>query len=375
MMGEQKVKLDKASLYWIIATVVIITAAFLNMVKMFLVPLFLAAILSMLFAPIFRWFNRHLKNRPTIASVLTIFAVIIALILPLFFIIDIIIKQTSEYMTHARTLTSNLSQTSTADTITFIEKLPFGHWIIAHQTEILTKVAEISQKVATIILNLLPAIGQQAVSFFLSMFIMLYAMFFFLQYQGNLFGKLFAYTGLPNELKNELSERVISISRATIKGTIIIGVIQGLLGGIGFALTGSPAPAFLGAVMAIASIIPGIGTAVVWIPVVIYLFMQGQAMHATILLAWSAGIVGTIDNILRPRLVGNDTKMPDLLILISTLGGISVFGAVGIILGPVIAGLFVSIWAVVKYHNNDIDNEIDGDKQAQGETNANEKRA
>ncbi|MFV0321502.1 MAG: AI-2E family transporter [Alphaproteobacteria bacterium] len=374
-MGEQKVTLDKASLYWIIATVVVITFAFLNMIQMFLVPLFLAAILSMLFAPIFRWFNQHLKNRPIFSSILTIFTVIIALIFPLFFIIDIIIKQTSEYMVHARTLTSNISQTSTADTIIFIEKLPFGHWIIAHQTEILTKVAEISQKIATIVLNLLPAIGQQAVSFFLSMFIMLYAMFFFLQYKGNLFSKLFAYTGLPNEIKDELSERVISISRATIKGTIIIGIVQGLLGGIGFALTGAPAPAFLGAVMAIASIIPGIGTAVVWIPVVIYLFMQGQTMHATILLAWSAGIVGTIDNILRPRLVGNDTKMPDLLILISTLGGISVFGAVGIILGPVIAGLFVSIWAVVKDHNNDIDYKIDDVSQAQGGSNANKKRA
>lgn len=373
-MSEHKIKFDKASLYWIIVTVVLITIIFLNMVKIFLVPLFLAAILSILFAPLFRWFNKYLGQHSVIASVFTILTVIIALIIPLFFVIDIIIQQTSEYMAHIRNISNNISQTSTADTLTFIEKLPFGHWIIAHQTEIITKLAEFSQKVAATILNLLPAIGQQAVSFFLSMFIMLYAMFFFLQYKGNLFGMLFSYTGLPNTLKDELSERVISISRATIKGTIVIGIVQGLLGGIGFALTGAPAPAFLGAVMAIASIIPGIGTIVVWVPVVIYLFAQGQTMHATILLAWSAGIVSTIDNILRPRLVGNDTKMPDLLILISTLGGISIFGAVGIILGPVIAGLFMSIWAVVKEHNNDTDNETDTGAHAQGGINANEKR-
>ncbi len=367
-MSEQKIKLDKGHLYWVILVVVIITMTFLNMIKAFLIPLFLAAILSMLFAPIYNWFNTQLKNRRTIASALTILTVIVAVIIPLFFVIDIIITQAQEYVVDIRRISANISKTSSADTLNFIEKLPYGHLILQYQTEILTKVAQISQKIATTMLNLLPAIGQQALSFFLGLFIMLYAMFFFLQSKGNLFGMIFSYTGLPNDLKDELSERVISLSRATIKGTVVIGIVQGTLGGIGFALTGVPAPAFLGAIMAIASIIPGIGTLVVWLPAVIYLFSQGQTVPGAILLAWSAGVVGTIDNILRPRLVGSDTKMPDILILVSTLGGITKFGAVGLILGPVVAGLFMSIWAVVKEHN---DQNIDY-SYVKGGNNANE---
>jgi len=138
----------------------------------------------------------------------------------------------------------------------------------------------------------------------------------------------------------------LSVSRATIKGTLIIGIIQGTLGGIGFAVAGIGSAVFWGALMAILSVLPGIGSALVWVPGVIYLLLTGNVVAGVLLAAWCAGVVGTIDNVLRPILVGRDTEMPDLLILLSTLGGLSLFGASGLVLGPVLAALFMTVLAI-----------------------------
>ena len=123
-------------------------------------------------------------------------------------------------------------------------------------------------------------------------------------------------------MKSEFLERLGSVTRATIKGTLVIGIIQGALAGIGFWVAGLDGAAFWGTIMAVLSIVPGIGAALVWVPAVIYLFVIGETLAAILLLAWCAAIVGTVDNVLRPTLVGKDAKMPDLLILIGTLGGL-----------------------------------------------------
>ena len=141
-------------------------------------------------------------------------------------------------------------------------------------------------------------------------------------------------------------KQFVSVSRATIKGTLIIGVVQGALGGIGFAVAGIHGAVFWGTIMTVLSIIPGIGASLVWIPAVIYLVAVGKVVPALVLTAYCALVVGTADNFLRPRLVGRDAQMPDLLILFSTLGGILMFGVAGFIVGPILAALFVTIWDI-----------------------------
>jgi len=139
-------------------------------------------------------------------------------------------------------------------------------------------------------------------------------------------------------------EKFLSVSRATLKGTLIIGILQGGLAGGAFAVVGLDGAAFWGTIMVVLSIVPGIGTALVWFPAVIYLFAVGQTAAAIGLFVWCAAVVGTVDNVLRPWLVGKDTKMPDLLILLGTLGGLVVFGAKGIVIGPIVAALFITVW-------------------------------
>jgi predicted PurR-regulated permease PerM len=173
---------------------------------------------------------------------------------------------------------------------------------------------------------------------------MIYAMVYFLQERTSVLAQLMRYSGLPPAFQEQLVDRVVSISRATIKGTLLIGIAQGVLGGIGFWVVDIPAAAFWGAVMMVASVIPGVGPALVWLPAVIYLFATGETVSAIGLALWCGLVVSTIDNVMRPALVGKDTQMPDLLVLVSTLGGLTMFGAVGLIIGPVIAGLFMTMW-------------------------------
>ena len=153
-----------------------------------------------------------------------------------------------------------------------------------------------------------------------------YAMFFFFRDGHKILERIFYYTPLSDEDETRMLTQLASITRATVKGTLVIGIIQGALSGIAFWVAGIEGAALWGTIMTILSIIPGIGAALVWVPAVIILFVTGQHLTATLLAAWCAAVVGTVDNFLRPVLVGRDAKMPDLLILIGTLGGLFLFG-------------------------------------------------
>ena len=151
---------------------------------------------------------------------------------------------------------------------------------------------------------------------------------------------------LSDEDEALMLQRFTSITRATIKGTLVIGIIQGTLAGFAFWVAGIDGVAFWGTIMAILSIVPGIGAALIWVPAVIYLIVTGELLAGLLLFAWCAAVVGTIDNILRPILVGKDARMPDLLILVGTLGGLFLFGPIGFIVGPIVCGLFLTVWDI-----------------------------
>ena len=141
-------------------------------------------------------------------------------------------------------------------------------------------------------------------------------------------------------------EKFTSVTRATLKGTAVIGILQGIVAGLAFAVVGIPSAVFWGTIMTILSVIPGIGSALVWGPAAVILAASGHYAKAIGLALFCGLVVGSLDNFLRPRLVGKDTQMHELLILFGTLGGIFMFGAVGIIIGPIVAALFVTVWEI-----------------------------
>ena len=151
---------------------------------------------------------------------------------------------------------------------------------------------------------------------------------------------------MKNEDESYLLNEFQKTTRATIKGTIIVALAQGFLGYMTLLLLGVKGALIWGAVMALLSIIPAVGTILVWLPIALVLFLNGQIMEASILIFSGIFIIGMIDNLLRPILIGKETKIPDYLILLTTIGGISIFGITGFIIGPIIASLFISIWSL-----------------------------
>jgi predicted PurR-regulated permease PerM len=159
-----------------------------------------------------------------------------------------------------------------------------------------------------------------------------------------LLGKMLYFLPLRDEDEQLLLRRFTSVTRATIKGTLIIGLLQGLICGLAFAIAGIKGSVFWGTVMAAASIVPAFGTALVWVPALVILLLLGDFTGAIILGVLCGLVAGNLDNLIRPRLVGKDTEMHDLFVLFGTLGGIAMFGILGIIIGPIIAALFITIW-------------------------------
>jgi predicted PurR-regulated permease PerM len=161
-----------------------------------------------------------------------------------------------------------------------------------------------------------------------------------------LIDKILYYLPLEDQDEQRMLDKFTSVTRATLKGTAVIGILQGTLAGAAFAVVGIHSAVFWGTIMAVLSFIPGIGAALVWVPAVIFLAATGHPAKAIGLGVFCAAVVGSIDNLLRPILVGRDTQMHELMILFGTLGGIIMFGVVGIIIGPIIAALFVTVWEI-----------------------------
>jgi predicted PurR-regulated permease PerM len=236
---------------------------------------------------------------------------------------------------------------STPDRLTaFLHRLPFWDTIQPYQGLITSKLAEMAGRVGTFLVASVAAASRGTALFFFHLFIMLYAMFFFLLRGKEYMARILYYIPLDPAAENRLVAKFTSVARATIKGTLVIGVVQGGLAGLSFLVVGIDAWAFWSVIMMVLSIIPGIGTILVWVPAVIYLFATGATGAAIGVGLWCAIVVGSVDNLLRPRLVGRDTQMSDLLVLLSTLGGIVAFGASGFIIGPIIAALWVTVWEI-----------------------------
>ena len=231
-----------------------------------------------------------------------------------------------------------------------IERVPYADQIQgqvqAYSAQIVEKLGLVAGRVSTFLVQSLSAATKGTVGFLFQLFVMLYAMFFFLAGGRKALDKALSYVPLPEADKELMLDKFVSVARATLKGTLVVGIVQGGLAGLAFAVVGIQGATFWGTLMVVLSVIPGIGTALIWGPAVIYLFAVGKTAAAIGLAVWCALVVGTVDNFLRPKLVGADTQMPDLLILLSTFGGLSMFGAVGLVLGPIVAALFIAVWQI-----------------------------
>ncbi len=322
-----------------------ISLLFLMVVRRFLLAVLLAAVFAGLAYPLYRWMLRRARGRRALAAVATILVLLLGVALPLAGFLTIVASEAVQVSQGAGDWFQQ--QAGRLDDLrSLVERVPFAGRLLPESGDLAEQFREVAGRTGTALMGQVAAATRGTLSFFLQLFILLYAMFFFLLDGPDILRKILYYIPLDPAEEEALLERFVSVTRATLKGSLFIGAIQGGLAGLAFWVAGVPGPAFWGTVMVVLSVIPAIGAAFVWIPAVAYLFLVGKVAAGVGLLVWCTLVVSTVDNFLRPRLVGRDARMSDLLILLSTLGGIFVFGAVGFIVGPIIAALFVSIWHI-----------------------------
>jgi len=336
----------KFHLLMIALAALVIGAAFFSLVRAYLMSLFLAAVFSALAAPIYRKVYSLTGDRENLSVAITLGLLSVGVLFPLSAVVVLGVQQASTVAGNVSAWIDRIDLAAMQASVP--DWLPFQVDLVELGATVAARVAEAAGQIANLFVGLLSQATRGTAVFFLNLFILVYAMVFFLPQKRNMLEQLLAHSGLPTSVQDALSQRAVSISRATIKGTVVIGIVQGILGGAGFWMFGLPGGAFWGCVMAVLSVIPGVGPPLVLIPGIIVLFAAGEAANAVGLAVWTAVVVTTVDNFLRPVLVGRDTKMPDLLVLISTFGGLAAFGAAGLVAGPVIAGLFVTIWSALE---------------------------
>lgn len=334
---------DRVNNIVLVLMVIAISALFFSMIHQFLMAIFLAGLFSALAHPVYRRFRILYKGHRHMASVTTLLLMIVVVLLPLFLLIGVVVGQAID-VSQAVTpwIKRNLEQ---PDELTaFLQGLPFYEYLEPYRGAILEKAGALVGSVSNWIVGGLSQATFGTVNFLFMTFVFLYTMFFLQMDGGKLVRKILYYLPLNGDDESLMLDKFTSVSRAMLKGTFLIGILQGGLAGVAFAVAGIDNAVFWGTVMAVLSVIPSVGSALVWIPACIILIMQGDVTAGVGLLAFCALIVGSLDNVLRPMLVGRDTKMHELMIFFGTLGGILMFGIPGILIGPLVASLFVTVW-------------------------------
>ena len=326
--------------------VVGITALFVAMIRGYLVALVMAAVLAAVSMPVYRRLSRWSGGRQTLAAALTVVVMLLVVVIPLLVLLGMIVAQGTQVAGDVLPWIQRMIDDPGPTEQELIRSLGLPERWGPQIHQGLTKIGQISDQIGKFAFDTLSGAAAGAAGFLLQMFVALYAMFFFLMGGRALIEQFMYYLPVAPEAKDQLIGRFALAARAVIKGTFLIGLIQGSLGGLAIWAVGVPGAVFWGAVMAVLSVLPGVGTTLVWIPVAIYLFATGPLLPGVLYVLWNAGVVGSVDNVLRPRLVGKDIQLPDLMILLGTLGGLKVFGAAGLIVGPIVAALFVTIWEI-----------------------------
>lgn len=324
----------------------LVTIAFGLLMKPFFSAILWAVLLAIIFAPIQQRLERSFPKRSNLTALLTLISIVLIVIIPLSIIASMLAKEGA--LLYQRVSSGEINVQLWIDKAResqpFITKLAerFNIDLADLKQQLSTAAVAASKYLATQAFS----IGQGYVQFALSFVIMLYLTFFFLRDGRKLTQLIIHALPLGNERELLLFRKFAEVARATVKGNLLVAIAQGSLGGFIFWVLGIQGVVLWAVVMTILSLLPAVGSALVWVPAAIYLLVMGHMWQGIILILFGTFVIGLVDNILRPILVGRDTKLPDYLVLLSTLGGIALFGLNGFVVGPVIAALFLAFWQI-----------------------------
>ena len=332
----------------LLCLLIFVTVALIWILLPFYGTIMWAAIIALLFVPLHRWLFARLRGRRTLAALLTLAMVLVIVILPLALITAAMANEATSLYQRLQSGEVNpanylhgaydaLPRWSTA----LLDRLGLTDFDTL-QRRLTVALSEGTRYIATQAFSL----GQNTFEFVASLFITLYLAFFLIRDGEDVARLIRRSVPLASEDKKELAAKFTTVVRATVKGNLLVAAIQGALGGVAFWFLGVSGALLWGVLMAFLSLLPAVGAALVWVPVALYFFMTGAYWQCIALSAWGVLVIGLVDNLLRPILVGKDTRMPDYVVLITTLGGLAVFGINGFVLGPAIAAMFMAVWHI-----------------------------
>ena len=327
--------------------VALTTLAFFGLVGPFAMTVFWAVVLTVIFERPYEWVLGKTKGKEGLAATLTTLGVLLFVLIPVVLLSIALVNQGLELYAQVESgeldvnVVTNYVERELPRVTSYLEG--FGINTADVRERVQGYAVTLGQNFANYALGL----GGSIVNLLIQFSLVLYLLWFFLRDGTRIREAIINTLPMGNTRERQLFDRFALVSRATLKGTLIVAVVQGSLGGIMFAILGIPAALLWGVVMTLLSLLPVGGSAIVWAPAAVILFAQGSVVKALVLFAFGALAIGLVDNLLRPILVGRDTKMPDYLVLVTTLGGIALFGLSGFVIGPTVAALFLTVWQMM----------------------------
>lgn len=327
---------------------VAVSAGFCAILWPFIGAVFWAIALAILFYPLNRRLLQRMPGKPNLATLTTLALCLLVVILPLVLIGASVVRESVTIynrMSSGQLDFGMYVQQINAAMPTWITQL-LERLNLASAQEIEQRLSSVAAEAGKLLAGKAVALGSNTLGFVVSFGIMLYLLFFFLRDGKNLTARIREAIPMERLHKQALSDKFATVIRATVKGNLVVASAQGALGGLIFWLLDIQGFVLWGVLMAFLSLLPAVGASLIWGPVSIYFFATGSVVQGFVLAAYGVLVIGLVDNVLRPILVGKDTKMPDYIVLISTLGGMSIFGLTGFVIGPAIAALFIACWDI-----------------------------
>lgn len=335
-----------------------ITLAFFWLLLPFFTAVFWAVILAIIFHPLQRRFERRFGPGSNLAAALSVLVCIVIAIIPVAIIFVSLVNEGAKLVQRAQsdaidasTILDHIQSHIPAWGQTILDRIGGGDFDFA---AIRDRIVGFAQQLGQLIAGRAIDLGQNTLRFVVATGVMLYVLFFLFRDGRGIARNIRASMPLSDVYNRRLTDKFVGVVRATVKGNIVIAVIQGTIGGVTLWALGMDAALLLGALMVFLSLLPAVGAAIVWVPIAIYFFLSGAIWQGAVLVFVGAGVIGLVDNILRPVLVGKDTRLPDYVILVSTVGGLSIFGINGFVIGPLIAALFVAGWTIFREERDEV---------------------
>ncbi|MCK7549189.1 AI-2E family transporter [Marinobacter koreensis] len=329
-----------------LAMLVGVSLAFVLLMKPFFGPIFWAVAIALIFHPVQNLVAKWLGPRPNVNALVTLTVCMVIVIIPVLLLVTSLIAQGVELYQQIQSGEIRPGEYIDRVNQSFPAIQAFLAQFDINFAEIRDKAVSLFVGGSQFMAKQALGIGQNTFQFFMGLALMVYLAFFLLRDGNQLVELLIRALPLGDERERLLFAKFAEVTRATVKGNLLIAIIQGALGGLIFWILGISGALLWGVVMAIVSLLPAIGAAIVWVPVAIYLAAVGQLVSATVLTIFGVLVIGLADNLLRPVFVGRDTKLPDYIVLLSTLGGIVMFGVNGFVMGPLVAALFMAFWGI-----------------------------